>query len=220
MTGADAYAFGDLPLEPVPAGSSVLVTASDRAGSRLARQLVLAGNGREEGMVLVSTESSGRRVVEDCRSAVPDLDTARLGVVDASGAEDVETDTDAHMESVSSTGDLTGVSIAFSIVYSALYGAGTQRIRTCFDSVSMLLLYTDFRTITRFVHTMAGRVSKTRGLGVFVLDPAMHEPQVVQTLARLCDGRADLRRAEDGAGHELDVQGLGDQPRGWQPVDL
>lgn len=216
---ADTYAFDGLPLEPVPAGSSVLVTASDRAGSRLARELVLAGNGRGEGTVVVSTGSSGRRVVEDCRSAVPDLDTARLGVVDASGAEDLETDTDAHMESVSSTGDLTGISIGFSVVYSALYNGGTERIRTCFDSVSMLLLYSEFRTITRFVHTMTGRISQTGGLGVFVLDPAMHEPQVVQTLARLCDGRVDLRRTDAG-GYELDVQGLGDQAQGWQPVDL
>ncbi len=215
----DAYTFDDLPVGPVPAGSSLLVAASDRAGSRLARKLVLAGDDRGEGMVFVSTGTAGRRVVEECLSAVPDLDTGRLGVVDASGGEDTETDTDARVKSVSSTGDLTGISIEFSVVYSALYKAGVERIRTCFDSVSMLLMYSDFRTITRFVHTMAGRVSTTRGLGVFVLDPEMHEPQVVKTLARLCDGRLDLRRTDAG-GYELDVQGLGDQPRGWQPVDL
>jgi len=215
----EPYTFEGLPLGPVPAGSSMLVTTADRAGSRLARALVLSGHDRGEGAVVVSTGASGRRVVDDCLSAVPDLDTSRLGVVDASGADDLETDTDAHMQSVSSTGDLTGISIGFSVVYSALYSGGTGRVRTCFDSVSMLLLYSEFRTITRFVHTMAGRVSQTGGLGVFVLDPAMHEPQVVQTLARLCDGRVDLRRTDAG-GYELDVQGLGDQPRGWQPVDL
>ena len=214
------YTFEGLPVGALPAGSSVLVAASDRAGSRLARRLVLAGDDHGEGMVVVSTGSSGRQVVEDCLAAEPDLDTGRLGVVDASGAEDIETETDARLGAVSSTGDLTGVSIEFSRVYSALYEAGVERIRTCFDSVSMLLMYTDFRTITRFVHTMTGRVSKTRGLGVFVLDPAMHEPQVVQTLARLCDARIDLQRTEDRTGYELDIQGPGDQPRGWQPVDL
>jgi microcompartment protein CcmK/EutM len=215
----EPYTFDGLPLEPVPAGSSILVTTADRAGSRLARELVLSGDDRGEGMVLVSTGSSGRQVVADCLSAVPALDTSRLGVVDASGTGDVETDTGAHVESVSNTGDLTGISIGFSVVYSALYDGGVERIRTGFDSVSTLLLYSEFRTITRFVHTMAGRVSQTGGLGVFVLDPAMHEPQVVQTLARLCDGRVDLRRTDAG-GYELDAQGPGDQPRGWQPVDL
>lgn len=214
----DAYSFEGLPLSPVRPGTTLLVSTSERAGSRLARDLVLAGNDRGEGMVFVSTDTAGRSLVADCREAVANLDTSRLGVIDASGTADTAADGDVRMGSVSNTGDLTGISIEFSVVYSELYKAGVTRIRTAFDSVSTLLLYADFRTITRFVHTMTGRVSKTDGLGVFVLDPAMHEPQVVGTLSRLCDGQVDLRAAGDG--YELRVDGLRDQPGGWQPVDL
>jgi len=207
-----AYAFEDLPLADVDAGTTLLVTGSGRATTALATDLVLAGDDHDEGMVFVSTERSGRRLIRDCTARRPDLGTTRLGVIDASGSGDVETSTDAITGSVSSSSDLTGISIEFSCVYSALYKRDTRRIRSCFDSISILLLYTDFRTMTRFVHTMIGRVRKTDGLGVFVLDPSMHEPQVTQTLARLCDGRVEVR---DEGTPELRVEGLSGQPADW-----
>jgi len=210
------YSFGDLPVGPAPAGTTFLVTASDSAGSRLARDLALAGNGGGEGTLVVTTDDSGRATLEDCLAGDPDLATDRLAVVDASGADDTETDTDAYVGSVSNTGDLTGISIQFSIAYSRLHERGVDRIRTCVDAVSTLLLYADFRTITRFVHTLVGRISKSRGLGAFVLDPEMHEPQVTKTLQRLCTARLDVRRAGDG--HELKIDGLRGQPNGWQPL--
>jgi KaiC/GvpD/RAD55 family RecA-like ATPase len=231
VTGPDAdYAFDDPPLAPVPAGTSVLVTGSGSgpATSALARDLVLAG---DDGTILVSTDTSGRRLLQACRRR-GHLDGPRLAVVDATGSRDVGDDPDALTGSVSSTGDLTGISIEYSILHSALSKAGTERIRTCFDAVSTLLLYVSFPTVVRFVHTMAGRVAKTDGFGVFVLDPTMHEPQVTKTLERLCDGRIRLRRADESEresesasasgseGHELRIDGLAGQPLGWSPVDL
>lgn len=219
MTGRDAdYAFDDLPLAPVPAGTSVLVTGSGSAGSALARELVLAG---DDGTIFVSTDTSGRRLLRACRRRGHPVGS-RLAVVDATGSRDVGDDADALTGSVSSTGDLTGISIEYSILHSALSKAGTERIRTCFDAVSTLILYVPFPTVVRFVHTMAGRVAKTDGFGAFVLDPTMHEPQVTKTLERLCDGRVRIRRADEGEseGYELRSDGLAGQPAGWRPVDL
>lgn len=219
MSQQDApYEFGDLPLSGVGPGTRLLVTGAGRVGTRLARALVLAGRHREEGMILVSTRDTGREVATDCATAWPDLDSRYLGVVDATGSSEVDTDTGARVEAVSSTGDLTGISIEFSRLYSSLYANGVRRIRTCFDSLSMLLMYTEFRTLTRFVHTLGGRISATDGFGVFVLDPSMHETQVKSTLAHLCDGTVEVRRAGDG--HELRVRGLDGQPADWTAVGL
>jgi KaiC/GvpD/RAD55 family RecA-like ATPase len=209
------YELGELPLGPVSAGTTLLVTGPGRLGTDLAADLVLAGDDHDEGMVFVTTNDSGRRLVAECSDRRPGLDTSRLGVVDASGAADTDTDTDTAVGEVSNTSDLTGISIQFSRVYSALYGRGTRRIRSCFDSVSMLLLYTDFRTTVRFVHTMVGRVSKTDGLGVFVLDPSMHDDQAVYTLARLCDGHLEVR--PEGGERAIRVEGV-DGPADWTPL--
>lgn len=214
-----AFRFPDLPLEPIRAGSSVLVTGPGRAASKLARRLTLELDSEEnEGAVLVSTSTSGRSLAADTAAAYPDLDTSRIGIVDATGRADIESDTAARMEAVSSTGDLTGMSIDFSVLSSSLNEDGIDRIRSCFDSLSLLLLYTELRTVIRFTHTLGGRVRATDGFGSFVLDPTMHSPQVEYTLKSICDGAIEVRGTEDG--YEIRAEGLPGQPAGWQPIDL
>jgi len=218
QTDQARYEFDDLPLSGIEPGQSVLVAGPVRLASRLARRLVLAGSDRGEGMVVVSTNDSARAALDACLADRPDLATDRLGVVDATGSANVNVDTDAHIASVSSSSDLTGISIQFSILYSALFEKDIRRIRACFDSISLLTMYTEFKTVTRFVHVMTGRVSATDGLGVFVVDPSMHDDQITHALTHLCDGRVDVRKADDG--HELRIRGFPDQPEGWTSVDL
>jgi hypothetical protein len=214
----DTYAFEGLPLSSIAAGTTLLVTGPGQLASKLARRLVLAGRNTNEGMLFISTNTTGRNLAASCVGQYPDMDASRLGIVDATGRANVETETDARMAEVSSTGDLTGISIRFSTLYSALYEDGIERIRTCFDSLSILLLYTNAETITRFVHSIDGRVSTADGLGIFVLDPSMHDERVVYTLQHLCDGRIEVQRG--GERGQLRVQGLPDQPEAWTDVDL
>ena len=213
----EPFEFPTLPVEPVRAGTTLLVTASGRLGSRVARELALGG-GHDDGIIYISTNNSGRMLAEECQSSYPDLDFSEFGIIDATGRADTETATGARVESVSNSADLTGISIKNSILTTHLQKNGIDRIRSCFDSLSMLLLYTNFKTITRFVHTMDGRIAATDGLGLFVLDPSMHDPQVKYTLQNICDGVIDVRN--EGAGPELRVEGLPNQSRSWQSLDL
>jgi hypothetical protein len=41
-------------------------------------------------------------------------------------------------------------------------------------------------------------VSEAGGLGVCLVDPAMHDERELQTLSRFCDGRVDVREGDDG----------------------
>jgi KaiC/GvpD/RAD55 family RecA-like ATPase len=216
---SDAFRFPNLPIEPIRAGSSVLVTGPGRSASKLARELTLGLDPeRNEGAVLVSTNATGSSLAADTAAVYPDLDLSRIGIVDATGRADIETETAARMEAVSGTGDLTGISIDFSILSSALNEAEITRIRSCFDSLSLLLLYTELRTVIRFTHTLGGRVRATDGFGSFVLDPSMHSPQVEYTLESVCDGAIKLRMADGG--YEIRTEGLAGQPAGWQSVEL
>ena len=214
-----SYVFDDLPLSPVREGTTFVVAGPGRLASRLTEQLVLAGRNHDEGMAIVSTNTGGGAIAADSANAYPSLDTSRLGVIDATGRRDEETDTDAWIGSVSSPADLTGISIQFSRLYSAFLTRDIDRIRTCFDSVSMLLMYTNFNTITRFVHTLSGRIDATDGVGFFVVDPSMHDRAVTYTLGNLCDGTIEVRLA-DGGGAELRVDGVREQPREWTAVTL
>jgi NAD(P)-dependent dehydrogenase (short-subunit alcohol dehydrogenase family) len=210
------YEFPALPFEPIEAGSSVLVTGPGRLASRIGRRLALERNDDEASLV-VTTNTTGRALAADAAAAYPEADTSRLGIVDATGRSATRTDTAARIRSVSSTADLTGVSIDYSILSSEFADEGIDRVRSCFDSLSLFLMYTKFQTITRFTHTLSGRVAATDGLGVFVFDPTMHDPRVEYTLGSICDGTVEVRREAGTA--ECRIEGLPGQPSGWSELE-
>ena len=159
-----------------------------------------------------------RRSLAREAATYPELDLRHVGIVDATGRGDTEVETDARLQAVSGTGDLTGISIKFSILFSALADDGIERIRSCVDSLSLLLLYKELRTIIRFTNSLSGRISATDGFGSFVLNPTMHDPRVEYTLKAVCDGALELR--EHDGGYQFRADGLSNQPVGWQDVDL
>lgn len=218
---ADAYTIPALAGDGVQPGTNLLLTGPSRLTSQVADRLVLegrdAGTGTDEGAIVVSTNVTGRNFVRKCRGQYPEMDLRRVGFVDATGRADIDVDTRMQLRSVSGTGDLTGVSIRISVLHSELTGMGCGRIRYCYNSLSLFLLYTDPKTVTRFVHTVGGRISATDGLGVFGLDPAMHDRRVVKMLEHSCDGRIRIRMNDGELKHR--VEGLPTYSEQWRPLD-
>lgn len=219
MTGNDSekFAVPGLPLEPLRPGTTLLVTGRHRMTSSLSRKLVVEGREDNEGAIVVSTNDTGRNFLRLCRAEYPERRLSDVGFVDATSRSDIDVDSEMRMRSVSSSGDLTGISIALSILHSDLSATGIDRIRTSFTSLSILLLYTNPKTITRFVHTVGGRIAATGGLGVFVLDPTMHDKSIIHTVEHFCDAR--VRVAVKGGETKLRIDGLANQPTDWVAID-
>ncbi|UPV73451.1 hypothetical protein M0R89_12965 [Halorussus limi] len=215
---ARPYEFADdLPLGSIEPGTNLLVAGPAMGGARrLALRLVAEGNDRGEGMVLVSTDKASGKLLSECDGLCTDLGRSPLGVVDCVSRGSGSGRFADRVETVSSPGDLTGIGIEFSGLYQNIHRAGTERVRAGLYSVSTLLMYADFQTVSRFVHTVSGRIAATDGLGVFFIDPATQDQKVVSTVTQLCDARVDVRERDDG-GSELRVRGLRDQPREWTP---
>lgn len=222
---SEGYRFESLPVSPVRPGTTLLVTGRSRLAARLAQRLALDGHGAGDGTILVSTNTVGSTLAAECASSIPDFEGDRLGIVDVTGRDESESRRDtpedvagARIERLSSASDLTGISIKVSVLYSAMAEDGIERVRTCFDSISLLLLYSNPKTMTRFVNSIRGRISAADGLGAFVLDPSMHDPRVVYTLQHLCDGRIEVQSGDDDP--QFRVEGLSGQPTDWTGVDL
>lgn len=211
------FAVPTLPLEPIPHGTTLLLTGPRRLTASVAEQLALEGHVDSEGGIVVSTNTTGRNFVRQCEARYPDRTLDRVGFVDATGRADLDVETAIRLRSVSNTGDLTGISIALSILHSDLEEAGYGPIRNAFDTLSILMLYTSPKTMTRFVHTVGGRIDATDGLGAFVLDPSMHDKPVVHTLEHICDGR--IRVAIRDGKPKLRIDGIPGQPTSWVPVE-
>ena len=218
QTHEPVYEFADdLPVDPVPVGTNLLVTGPSLGGTRDLAMRLLACR-QSEGLLLLSTDMRGEDAIESFEASGCPYDTTRMAVVDCMQNS---TDDDArNIHAVTAPSDLTGMGIVFSGLYEDLYGAGIERVRTGLCTLDPLLMYTDeIQPLYRFLHTMTGRIRTADGLGVSVIDPEAQDETTVRTLSQPFDARLELQERDDGQ-HQLRVRGLDDQPDGWQPFEL
>lgn len=212
----DDYEFADLPLSGIRAGTTVLVAGPFHAGARRLG-LQMLGGPRDEGAIVVTTNQRAERIVEEFSRSGVEVARDSAAIIDCVGDPDAELP--ARLVTVSGPADLTGIGMRFSDVYTDFRRNGIDRVRTGLCSVSTLLTFSDLKTVSRFVHTLVGRVGQVDGLGVLLIDPSNHDERAVSTLSQFCDGRIDVR-ADENDRPELRARGLSDQPRGWQSFEL
>ena len=85
------------------------------------------------------------------------------------------------------------------------------------DSLSTLLLYTEFDRMARFLHVLSGRIDRAGGLGVFIVNPGTIDAGQYDQLKTLFDGLVELREHDDR--RELRMRGLPGVDDGWQQHD-
>lgn len=216
QTQQPEYAFPEpLPLEPVPAGTSLLVTGPSLGGTRgLVMELLACREG--EGLILVTTDLGGAEAIDAFEGGGCAYDTARMAVVDCTA--DSRESGGRNIHAVSAPGDLTGIGIAFSSLYEQLYEGGVERVRTGLYTLAPLLMFVDeVQPLYRFLHTVTGRIRTAGGLGVAAIDPETQDETTIRTLSQPFDGEIQLR---ESGGYEMRARGLDGQPEGWQPLDL
>jgi hypothetical protein len=210
----EGYSLGDLPLDPIDPGTTVLVAGPKHDGARALALELLAGP-EGEGAIVVTTNKRAARIADDCARYGVRVTADSAGIIDCVGDE--EPDVPARLLTVSSPSDLTGIGMRFSDLHAEFHRAGLARVRTGLYSLSTLLTFSDLRTVSRFVHTLVSRIERTDGFGVLLLDPATHDEQAVSTIGQFCTGRIDVRAGEDGPA--LRASGLANQTREWRAFD-
>lgn len=216
MTERERYGFDALPLSPIRRGTNVLVAGPAHDG---ARELALAmlSSGADEGTIVVATNESAPRLVEDFEALGARFDPDHAAIVDCVG-NDVQESFPARVLTVSSPRDLTGIGMRYAALHSELLSEGVTRVRSGLVSLTTLLSLDEFRKVSQFVHTLAGRVRSVDGLGVFLVDPTTQDERAVNTMSQFCDGRIDVRY--EGDAPELRARGLREQPRSWTAFDV
>jgi len=211
------YEFDALPLEPVDAGTSLLVTGPSLGGTReLVMGLLACQEG--EGLLLLSTDLGGEEAIDQFETNGCAYDTSRMALIDST--ENSVDDDGRNVHAVSSPRDLTGMGIIFSSLYEDLYGAGIEQVRTGLYTLGPLLMYTEkIQPLYRFLHTMIGRIRTADGLGVSAMDPEAQDETTFRTLSQPFDAQVELRERDDGQ-RQVRVRGLADQPDGWLDVEI
>jgi hypothetical protein len=176
-------------------GTSVLVAgASTLTDERL---FDLLAPEDDERVIAVTTNHGADRVVDELEERGADRE--QIGVIDCTSQdEDVEGVAVRHLNS---PGDLTGISLEFAKLLDG--GDESVPVRVGFASVSTALMYTELRTMFRFLHVFTARVRSGDMFGVFTMDPGMHEEQAHNTIRAVFDCEASV--AEDG----VELRGTG-----------
>lgn len=209
-----------IPLNEIPPGTTLFVagTAVDKARA-LALSLLFAGSTADDPLLLTTIETPSEALLTQCDRLHSNVEFTRVAVIDCTDQPPEDSRFDAHIESLGTPGDLTGLGITFSIMHEHLSEAGSTRVLTGVFTVSTLLEHADLRPTIRFLQTAAGRLEGTAGIGLFVLDPSAHDDRTVSTLQQVCDGWLAVREAADGT-DELRVSGLSNQPEEWTPFTM
>lgn len=181
-------------------GASLLLSGP----SATLEEVVVDAMTGEETVIVVTTNRGGETVAG--RLVDAGLVGERTGVVDASSGEShLKSVEDVRVRSLGSPGDLTGLSVEFAKLVEAFTDDGVgDRVRVGVLTVSTLLMYTDVRTVFRFLHVFTSRIRSGGYLGVFALDDEMHEEQTVHTVRAIFDAEAHF----DSEG-DVDLRGSG-----------
>ncbi len=185
-------------------GTSLLLTGPSDRSEELVYDLLACGHDNGEHAVFITTDAGAAAVVEALEARTGNFDPGLLGIVDTTDPVDVGAA--VPVERLGSSGDLTGISLGTAKLVRRMDGGGPVRLGLV--SISTLLMYVDLRTAFRFLHVFTSRVAGGEWLGLFTLDPAMHDDQTLGTLRALFDGELALgESADDGEG--VTVRGSG-----------
>jgi len=174
----------------------------------------------ENSAIIVSTREPDERVFGWFSQHNPDIPMSHVGIVDCvtktlgMGAHDTE-----NIKRASSPVDLTGIGVKISQFFEEfLMKKSMQRTRLCINSLSTIIMYSNIRTVFRFLHVFTGRVKAANALGIYVVESEMHDPQTIATLKQLFDGMIEIKAS--GGGYAMQVVGLLSKPTPWFDYEI
>ncbi|MGP8322169.1 MAG: RAD55 family ATPase [Methanosarcinaceae archaeon] len=202
-------------------GSNIMVVGPPMCGKEdIINTIIYSGTKNNDSAIVVSTHESGERVFEWFERNDLDISNANIGVVDCvtktfgMGAADTK-----NIKRASSPVDLTGIGIKTSQFFEEfLVRKNIPNTRLCINSLSTLLMYSNIKTVFRFIHVFTGRVKAANALGIYVIDDEMHDPQTIATLKQLIDGMIEIKAS--GNGYSMRVVGFTPKPTPWFDYDM
>lgn len=203
-----------LPVQSLEPGTNVLIMGPPMSGKYdLVLDLLADGIRQDDATLVISTQDSAPEIRGDMSERV-DAEGAHLGIVDCVSKErGVATEDSQLTQYVSSPGDFTGTGMATSQLLEGFTKQGLDT-RAALHSISQLLMYSEVKTVFRFLHVLTGRISAAGAVGFGTLDADSHEQQTVNTIRQLFDGMIETRVEDDG--RELRVRGISGVDPEWR----
>jgi len=215
----EGYSLGIQKLDdvvgPVPPGTNILVIGPPMSSKDvLLMQMTAYAFMNNEAVIFVSTNIPGNKLV-DMLHDIDGFNEEKIGIVDCIartlGSMSPETDL---IQMASSPVDLTGIGVRISKYFEDFYmRKGIKKIRLIMNSLSTILMYSNIKTVYRFLHVFTGRTRSADALGLFGIESDMHDEQTLSTLKQLFDGVIELKM--EGDKEYIRAVGFTPKPTEW-----
>lgn len=180
-------------------GTSLLLTGTSiETDAKLLDAVAPVG---DERCIVITTNKTADQVADELLDR--GVDPEKIGIIDCTSQE--TTVEDVYVRQLSSPGDLTGISLEFAKLVEEWGDSVPTRVG--FASVSTALMYAETRTMFRFLHVFTARIRSAEMLGVFALDPEMHENQAYNTIRAVFTCEAEVGEADielRGSGFQME----------------
>jgi len=204
----------------IPAGTSLLVTAPEPAGTECLFRLL--GQGRRDGeeMLVLTTDDPAGDITADIADTIgePRAEaTDGITIIDCQ-TEAIAVDDDAVViQNVNTPRNLTDIGIGFKNAFDGFDAAGVDRVRFGLVTLSVILSYVDQETVYRFCRTLTRGVRQENAFGLFLLNSDAHDEGTINTLRRAFDGVLTVEATD--AEPRVRISGLDGVSEDWHAID-
>jgi KaiC/GvpD/RAD55 family RecA-like ATPase len=212
----------DNAIEGIKKGSNILLMGPPMSGREvILNQIMYNGvaiNGNA--MINVTTSDSAIHILEWFKENKLDLPLDRVGIIDCitktSGGAIGENE---NIKLASSPLDLTGIGVKIGqFIDEFLKKKKISKIQLYMNSVSTILMYSNFQMIFRFLHIFTGRIKTIGALGIYLIDSGMHDERTLATLKQLFDGIIEIESEKDK--NFIRIVGLSSKPTPWFEYEI
>lgn len=191
----------DNAIEGIKKGSNIMLIGPPMSGKEVILYHIMYNGAAINGnsVTNVTTGESATHILEWFKKNKMDLPLDRIGIIDCitktSGGLGVENE---NIKMVSSPVDLTGIGVKISQFFDEfLIKKNIQKNQLYMNSLSTILMYSNFQIIFRFLHVFTGRIKLTGALGIYLIDSGMHDERTLVTLKQLFDGIIEIQSEND-----------------------
>ncbi|HEY9204812.1 MAG TPA: ATPase domain-containing protein [Candidatus Methanoperedens sp.] len=203
-------------------GSNIIFIGPPMSGKEVILNQIMyhAAAKNNNAVITVNTYEPGNRILEWFKENKLVLPESRIGIVDCiTKMIGREVDDDENIKIVSSPVDLTDIGVKISQFFEIFsFRKNIRKTQLYINSLSTLLMYSNLKTVFRFLYVFTGRIKAAGGLGIYVLESGIHDVQVIATLNQLFDGVIEVKSENDK--NFIRIMGISPKPSPWLEYEI
>lgn len=197
-----SYTFGIPEISPeIPPGTNILIIGDLFSGKDIfSKKFVIDGLNNNEACIFISTNETVDKILTDLKDSPLD----NLGIINCISIQSgvsVEIPFQDQIYYVDSPADLTMIMAAINELLDLFrITKKINKIRIILDSTSTLLMYSNLRTIFKFLHVLTNTIKSTDAISLIVMEEGAHEKieikaiqQLTQSIIKMEEGKIQIK---------------------------